>query len=88
MAILFIVGGLLELVGFALVAWDLIDDWLKRKALPSSLPTRRSGPMWNRYTSAVEVDDRAGGNIGRRALGVLLFVAGVVVQTAANVAAL
>lgn len=88
MAFVFIVGGLLELAGFGLVTWDLIDDWMKRKALPSELPTRRSGRMWNRYTSAEEIDARGGGNLGRRALGVLLFVAGVVVQTIGNVAVL
>jgi hypothetical protein len=88
LAFLFILGGLLELAGFGLVTWDLVDDWLKRNALPSELPTRRSGLMWNRYTSAEEIDARAGGNLGHRALGVVLFVAGLVVQTIANVAAL
>jgi hypothetical protein len=44
--------------------------------------------MWNRATSAEEIDERAGGNLGRRALGVLLFVVGLGVQTGANLAAL
>jgi len=44
--------------------------------------------MWNRYVEAEERGRATGGNIGRRALGVLLVLAGVLVQTIANVAAL
>jgi hypothetical protein len=36
----------------------------------------------------VEIDTRAGGNLGHRALGVVLFMLGIVVQTAAILAAL
>jgi hypothetical protein len=47
-----------------------------------------TGECGGRYTSEVEIDTRAGGNLGHRALGVVLFMLGIVVQTAAILAAL
>jgi hypothetical protein len=92
----FALGGLLELIGLSLVAWDVLDAYLGVSSyVPKSMKERLRGKMWNRHTEAAataeedaEVRAIAAGNIPRRAFGVLVFAVGVVVQTAANIVAL
>jgi len=87
-AVLLVVGAALELAGIALVGWDVLDanrtfkdmsqpDWLDRQ--PEASRSRSLQAL---------MADVATGNIWRRALGVGLFASGLVLQTAANVAAL
>jgi hypothetical protein len=92
----FVIGGLLELLGLLLVGWDVLDSYLGlTRYVPQTVKERFDGKMWNRYIEA-EANERvaaearaaAAGNIKRRALGVLVFAVGVIVQTAGNIASL
>jgi hypothetical protein len=85
--VLLISGAALELVGIALVAWDVLEARRTVRAM--------SDPQWGYREQAQRprslpalMAEVAAGNIKRRGLGVGLFACGLLVQTAANVAAL
>jgi hypothetical protein len=89
LAWVFFAGGLLELLGLFLVAWDVWEDHrAPEQQTPQQVRGSLGGKMWNKYTQAVATARMAGGNIHRRAWGVGLFALGVVVQTVGNIAAL
>ena len=84
-AALLILGGLLELVGLSLVAWDVWDVHQGRLKITADSMRKQT---FNKYTVAEDTYKLVSGNIRRRAYGVGLFALGVVVQTAANLIAL
>ena len=90
LAWVFVLGGLLELIGLFLVGKDVLDAHvasttpLTRAAVKESL----GGKMWNKYTSAMATNRAVGGNIRRRAWGVGILALGVIVQTVGNNVAL
>ena len=81
-----IVGGLLELLGLALVAWDVWDSHRSIRGMtPQKVKELHGGLMPNAYTTAVAIAKVNAGHIRRRAIGVGLFAAGVIVQTVGNI---
>jgi hypothetical protein len=90
--VLLVVGAALELVGIALVAWDVRDA--RRKVKDMSSPDwlwkqqqQEPEPLGSRSLFAL-MAQVAAGNVLRRSIGVALFACGAIVQTIANVAAL
>jgi len=85
-ALLYVVGGVLELGGVALIGWDVYDAnrQLRTMSKPGWIHTqprfeeRETGGLFELMAKV------AAGNIWRRAAGVAFFAAGVIVQTAAN----
>jgi hypothetical protein len=90
MWLVFVAGGLLELGGLYLVGRDVLDAHIKNATplTPAEVKKSLGGKMWNKYTAAVATNAAAGGNIRRRAWGVGLFAAGIIVQTVGNILAL
>jgi hypothetical protein len=44
-------GGLFELIGLGLVAWDVLDSYLGiSRYVPKTMKERLDGKMWNRHT--------------------------------------
>ncbi len=82
-------GGLLELFGLALVAWDVIDaSRLVGQMTPAKVKELPGRKMPNPHTQAQATATVVAGNVRRRKAGVLLFALGVIVQTAGNIIAI
>ena len=82
---LFVIGAALELVGIALVGWDVLDA--RRTVNDMSKSDWLRGQEENRSLFEL-MAIVAAGNIGRRVLGVGFFTSGLVAQTIANITAL
>jgi hypothetical protein len=86
-AVLYVVGGAIELAGIALVAWDVLES--QRKVREMSDPGWHSQPGPEHEGSLFSLMALvAAGNVRRRAFGVGLFAAGLIVQTVGNLASL
>ena len=87
---LYILGGLLEFVGLALLAWDVYDSTSQIRAIQNDPHWEDKQPAPRRQSNALIelIATMVAGNVRRRIAGIGLFVLGVIVQTAANIAAL
>jgi hypothetical protein len=88
-ALVFALGGALELYGIYLVGRDVLDAHIANTTpvTPAQVKQSLGGKMWNKYTEAAATNKAVGGNIRRRAWGVAFFALGVLVQTVGNIAA-
>jgi hypothetical protein len=89
-AALYIIGGLLELTGIGLVAWDVHDAHrnVTQRLTPQRAKELLGCKMPNEFTLMDATAKLVAGNVQRRLLGVVLLGVGLAVQMVGNLAAL
>jgi len=86
---LYIIGGMLELAGIALVGWDVFESSRRLREMSQPDWAWQQPESRRRETTLFAlIAEVTAGNVPRRALGVALLILGLVAQTTGNIAAL